>query len=102
MLIVVLDEQDTPPVFTLAPPTTVLSPSLTPGDLILQVKAEDGDRGKPREIRYGLVSDGSPFYSFFDIDEQTGEFYLLFGRKKSMNEKTWVNFIILVLLNKIP
>ncbi|XP_044761456.1 cadherin-86C-like [Coccinella septempunctata] len=76
LLVVVLDEQDTPPVFTLAPPTTVLNPSLTPGDLILQVKAEDGDRGKPRDIRYGLVSDGSPFYNFFEIDEQTGELRL--------------------------
>ncbi|KAK9879230.1 hypothetical protein WA026_004080 [Henosepilachna vigintioctopunctata] len=77
LLVVVLDEQDTPPIFTLAPPTTVLNPSLKPGDLVLQVKAEDGDRGKPRKIRYGIIPDGSPFAAFFQIDEETGELHLV-------------------------
>ena len=40
---------------------------------ILQVHAEDGDKGVPREIRYGLVSEGNPFTSFFDINDTTGE-----------------------------
>lgn len=35
--------------------------------------AEDGDKGVPREIRYGLVSEGNPFTSFFDINDTTGE-----------------------------
>lgn len=74
LLVAVLDEQDTPPVFTLAPPTTVLEPTLKPGDLVLQVHAEDGDRGKPRSIRYGLVSEGNPFTPFFNMSEDTGEF----------------------------
>lgn len=39
---------------------------------ILQVHAEDGDKGIPREIRYGLVSEGNPFTSFFDINDTTG------------------------------
>lgn len=69
----VLDEQDTPPVFTLAPPTTLLRPSLKPGDVVLQVHAEDGDRGKPRNIRYGLVPEGNPFASFFNMSEDTGK-----------------------------
>jgi hypothetical protein len=40
---------------------------------ILQVHAEDGDKGVPREIRYGLVSEGNPFTSFFDINDTTGK-----------------------------
>lgn len=41
---------------------------------ILQVHAEDGDKGSPREVRYGLVSEGNPFTSFFDINETSGKF----------------------------
>lgn len=73
LLVAVLDEQDTPPVFTLAPPTTILSPSLQTGDLILRVHAEDGDRGKPRDIRYGLLAENNPFVAFFDMSEETGK-----------------------------
>ncbi|CAG9859220.1 unnamed protein product [Phyllotreta striolata] len=76
LLVAVLDEQDTPPVFKLAPPTTTLSASLNPGDLILRVQAEDGDRGNPREIRYGLVPEKNPFVAFFNMDETTGELRL--------------------------
>lgn len=72
LLVAVLDEQDTPPVFTLAPPTTQLSPDLQPGDVILRVQAEDGDRGEPRDIRYGLVPEGNPFVQFFNLSEDTG------------------------------
>ena len=41
---------------------------------ILQIHAEDGDKGNPREIRYGLVSEGNPFTSFFDINDTSGKF----------------------------
>ncbi|XP_050313311.1 cadherin-86C isoform X2 [Anthonomus grandis grandis] len=74
LLVAVLDEQDTPPIFTIAPPTTTLSLSLKPGDTILRVHAEDGDRGSPRPIRYTLDADSVS--SFFDISEKTGELTL--------------------------
>ena len=40
---------------------------------ILKVEAEDGDKGVPREIRYGLVSENNPFTSFFNINDTTGK-----------------------------
>lgn len=45
---------------------------------ILHVHAEDGDKGNPREIRYGLVSEGNPFTSFFNINDTTGKFCSMF------------------------
>lgn len=36
------------------------------------MEAEDGDKGVPREIRYGLVSENNPFTSFFNINDTTG------------------------------
>lgn len=36
LLVAVIDEQDTPPVFTIAPPTTTLSHTLEVGDTILR------------------------------------------------------------------
>lgn len=45
---------------------------------VLQVHAEDGDKGNPREIRYGLVSEGNPFTSFFDINDTSGKFINIF------------------------
>ncbi|XP_055642626.1 cadherin-86C isoform X3 [Toxorhynchites rutilus septentrionalis] len=77
VVIIVEDVQDVPPVFTVAPPVTRLPTGLIPGDKVLQVHAEDGDKGVPREIRYGLVSEGNPFTSFFDINETSGEISLL-------------------------
>lgn len=44
---------------------------------ILQVHAEDGDKGNPREVRYGLVSEGNPFTSFFDINDTSGKFFFV-------------------------
>jgi len=41
--------------------------------VILRIHAEDGDKGVPREITYGLVSEGNPFIPFFNISETTGE-----------------------------
>ncbi|KAK0160780.1 hypothetical protein PV328_008149 [Microctonus aethiopoides] len=40
------------------------------------VHAEDGDKGVPREVTYGLVSEGNPFTPFFNISESTGEIIL--------------------------
>ncbi|XP_053664398.1 cadherin-86C [Anopheles marshallii] len=77
VVVIVEDVQDVPPVFTVAPPVTRLPAGLIPGDKVLQVHAEDGDKGVPREIRYGLVSEGNPFTSFFDINETSGEISLL-------------------------
>ncbi|KAG5670379.1 hypothetical protein PVAND_000649 [Polypedilum vanderplanki] len=77
IVVIVEDVQDVAPVFTMAPPVTRLPSGLIPGDKILQVHAEDGDKGVPREIRYGLVSEGNPFTSFFDINDTTGEITLL-------------------------
>jgi hypothetical protein len=52
----------------------------------LQVHAEDGDKGIPREIRYGLVSEGNPFTSFFDINDTTGKSILIkFGLMVGIN-----------------
>ncbi|XP_037950447.1 cadherin-86C isoform X2 [Teleopsis dalmanni] len=77
IVVIVQDVQDQPPVFTLAPPVTKLPPGILPGDKILQVHAEDGDKGSPREVRYGLVSEGNPFTSFFDINDTSGEIFLM-------------------------
>ncbi|XP_070137231.1 cadherin-86C isoform X2 [Drosophila bipectinata] len=77
IVVIVQDVQDQPPVFTSAPPVTKLPPGILPGDKILQVHAEDGDKGNPREVRYGLVSENNPFTSFFDINETSGEIFLM-------------------------
>ncbi|KAI4458914.1 fat atypical cadherin-related [Holotrichia oblita] len=71
----VLDEQDTPPLFTQVPPTTILDPKLKVGDVILTVRAEDGDRGDPRDIRYFLTSDNE-LSQYFELLEGTGELIL--------------------------
>ncbi|XP_032515208.2 cadherin-86C [Danaus plexippus] len=73
VVVVVQDVQDMPPVFTSAPPITHLPRQVIPGDMIVRVRAEDGDKGAPRQIRYGLVSEGNPFTPFFNINETTGE-----------------------------
>lgn len=72
LLVAVLDEQDAPPVFTIAPPITVLNPSLIPGDVILKVHAEDGDRGNPRKVFYYIPSTVQ-FKDFFNITPNTGK-----------------------------
>ncbi|KAL1491790.1 hypothetical protein ABEB36_012334 [Hypothenemus hampei] len=75
LLIAVIDEQDTPPIFTIAPPTTTLSSKLQVGDKILRVNAEDGDRGQPRPITYSLDPQDISS-SFFHISEETGDLTL--------------------------
>ncbi|KAH9634727.1 hypothetical protein HF086_017510 [Spodoptera exigua] len=62
-----------PPVFTSAPPITHLPRQVAPGDMVVRVRAEDGDKGAPRQIRYGLVSEGNPFTPFFNINETTDQ-----------------------------
>ncbi|XP_011690859.1 PREDICTED: cadherin-86C isoform X2 [Wasmannia auropunctata] len=76
IVVIVQDVQDVPPIFTQAPPLTRLNNSVQIGDVILRVRAEDGDKGNPREITYGLVSEGNPFIPFFNISETTGEIIL--------------------------
>ncbi|XP_046738432.1 cadherin-86C [Diprion similis] len=76
VVVIVQDVQDVPPVFTIAPPLTRVNNSVKPGDVILRVHAEDGDKGTPREVTYGLVSDGNPLTPFFNISEWTGEITL--------------------------
>jgi hypothetical protein len=50
---------------------------LPQGDVVLEVQAEDGDKGSPRELRYGIVSEGNPFIHFFSIDQKTGKIFLV-------------------------
>ncbi|CAL7943924.1 unnamed protein product [Xylocopa violacea] len=76
VVVIVQDVQDVPPIFTLAPPLTRINNSVQPGDIIVRVHAEDGDKGVPREIVYGLVSEGNPFTPFFNISETSGEITL--------------------------
>jgi len=93
--VVVEDVQDTPPEFVDVPPVTELRPDLQvvristllcvsfitiilmsfvfQGDEVVRIRAEDGDKGKPRAIRYGLVAEGNPLTPFFTIDETSGK-----------------------------
>ncbi|KAL0280631.1 UNVERIFIED_CONTAM: hypothetical protein PYX00_001863 [Menopon gallinae] len=75
LAVIVEDDQDMPPIFHYVPPVTRLHENLTVGDQILQIQAEDGDRGNPRQIRYGFASD-NPYASYFNISEKTGEIIL--------------------------
>ena len=72
VVVVIQDVQDMPPVFTSAPPITHLPRQVAPRDVVVKVRAEDGDKGAPRQIRYGLVSEGNPFTPFFNINETSG------------------------------
>jgi hypothetical protein len=59
-----------------------LTPICLPqGDVVLEVHAEDGDKGSPRELRYGIVSEGNPFIQFFSIDQKTGRFSRYFCKQ---------------------
>ena len=42
------------------------------GQVVLKVRAEDGDKGNPRQITYAVLADSSPFAPFFYMDPQTG------------------------------
>ncbi|CAG0922788.1 unnamed protein product [Notodromas monacha] len=74
LLIKVEGEQDTPPIFTYAPPLTRVPGTVKPGDELVRVKAKDADLGQnPREIRYSLwQSPDNPWLQFFHIGEKNG------------------------------
>nr|CAD7260211.1 unnamed protein product [Timema shepardi] len=74
--VAVRDTQDMPPVFLNVPPVTMIKHTVQPGDVVLQVHAKDGDKGQPRQVRYGLVSEENPFTTFFHINDRTGEITL--------------------------
>lgn len=97
IILIVEDVQDTPPIFINTEPTVKLASNLSQvwnylklknprvsknmlqflflnlqGDTITKVLAIDGDRGNPRPINYGLVSENNPFTIFFNIDRTSG------------------------------
>ncbi|KAJ9594672.1 hypothetical protein L9F63_014006, partial [Diploptera punctata] len=76
LAVAVQDVQDMPPVFTMVPPVTLLNSTLKEGDVILTVYAEDGDKGSPREVRYGLVSENNPLTPYFHMDDKSGNLTL--------------------------
>ncbi|PSN44130.1 hypothetical protein C0J52_13840 [Blattella germanica] len=76
LAVAVQDVQDMPPVFTKVPPVTLLNSTFKEGDVILNVHAEDGDKGSPRQVRYGLVSENNPFTSYFHMDDKSGNLSL--------------------------
>ncbi|CAG0880821.1 unnamed protein product [Cyprideis torosa] len=63
------DVQDSPPVF-LGSLSTLVPESTPPGSLILTLQASDGDRGKPRALRYQLLDS---IGNMFSLDPETGE-----------------------------
>ncbi|XP_033229645.1 titin [Belonocnema kinseyi] len=89
VVVVVQDVQDVPPIFTLAPPLTKINNTVQPGDVILKVHAEDGDKGVPRNVTYGLLSESNPFVSFFNISEITGEIILA----RPLQELTQITYV---------
>ncbi|XP_043470934.1 uncharacterized protein LOC122504102 [Leptopilina heterotoma] len=89
VVVVVKDVQDVPPIFTLAPPLTKINNTVKPGDVVLRVHAEDGDKGVPREITYGLLPDNNPFVTFFNISESTGEIFLA----RPLQELTQITYV---------
>lgn len=64
----VTDVQNRPPVF-LGSFSAVISEDVRVGTYVMTVKAIDGDRGVPRNIRYSLVSNPE---NFFAINKNTG------------------------------
>lgn len=46
------------------------------GHVITKVEAIDGDRGRPRRIKYGLVSENRPFTVLFEIGLFSGINYI--------------------------
>lgn len=70
--VIVEDDQDKPPEFNSIPPVTKISHNYQVGQKILQIQAQDGDRGNPRPLKYTLVNDGTDVSSFFNISEKTG------------------------------
>ncbi|GAB6029716.1 hypothetical protein CHUAL_005437 [Chamberlinius hualienensis] len=70
IFIIVIDEQDTPPIFTNIPTLVNLPGELQQNDLVMEVSAEDGDSAKRRPIQYSILP--SPFSHYFRIDQSNG------------------------------
>uniref|UniRef100_A0A2H8TNX3 Cadherin-related family member 1 n=1 Tax=Melanaphis sacchari TaxID=742174 RepID=A0A2H8TNX3_9HEMI len=87
VIVVVEDVQDTPPIFTRLETIVHLHNNMSIGDVVTKVEAIDGDRGRPRRIKYGLVSENRPFTVLFEIGLFTGEVKL----KRSMSELTKIS-----------
>lgn len=45
--------------------------------MVLRVKAEDGDKGSPRDINYVIMVDNNPFAPFFFMEPQTGKIFFI-------------------------
>uniref|UniRef100_A0A224X735 Putative cadherin egf lag seven-pass g-type receptor n=1 Tax=Panstrongylus lignarius TaxID=156445 RepID=A0A224X735_9HEMI len=98
LVVVVTDIQDTPPVFDPIEPITKLNPNLTEGDVVMRVTARDGDKGSPRPVKYGLVSEGNPFTVFFNIDQDSGDIRLARPLKELNTVSTSHQPILLTVL----
>ncbi|KAI6180943.1 DE-cadherin [Aphelenchoides besseyi] len=76
-IIVIKDENDNAPQFTQKSYTLTIPPDLSAGTDLLQVRAEDADSGKNKEVRYEISSStASEIASLFKINERTGELRL--------------------------
>ncbi|XP_050520582.1 cadherin-86C [Daktulosphaira vitifoliae] len=82
VIVVVEDVQDTPPIFVRLETIVYLHNNMSVGDVVTKVEAIDGDKGKPRKIKYGLVSENRPFTVLFEIGLFSGEIKL----KRPMSE----------------
>ncbi|CAG0911110.1 unnamed protein product, partial [Cyprideis torosa] len=71
IIIMVTDQQDSPPFFVDTKPLTVIPSTAKSGDPLTVVAAVDGDKGNPREIRYSLKRENNDFLEYFSLDEKT-------------------------------
>ncbi|XP_077506423.1 LOW QUALITY PROTEIN: cadherin 86C [Amblyomma americanum] len=72
LAVVAQDVPDTPPRFHNVPPVVTVSDSAPPGTSVLNLTAEDGDYGNPRNLTYRLDKE-NPWSSHFTVNPQTGE-----------------------------
>ncbi|KAH9360681.1 hypothetical protein HPB48_004813 [Haemaphysalis longicornis] len=72
LAVVAQDVPDTPPRFLDVPPMVTVSDSAPPGTSVLNLTAEDGDYGNPRNLTYRLDKDNA-WSSHFSVNPQTGE-----------------------------
>ncbi|KAG0423336.1 hypothetical protein HPB47_000852, partial [Ixodes persulcatus] len=72
LAVVAQDVPDTPPRFRDVPPMVTVSDSAPPGTSVLNLTAEDGDYGNPRNLSYRLDKE-NPWSSHFSVNPQTGE-----------------------------
>lgn len=100
IVVTLSDVQDTPPVFKNLPQSLKLANNLSPGDLVAQLEAEDGDYADQRQVSYTLdVS--SPLAAYFSIDRLSGELRLakpigeLLAHAAWSSEPGWSQLIVL-------